>query len=78
MLVEGLINELQSVLAAAEPLDKERLTGEGAQLGASMTVHSPDGEQRSTCLFARRGGPAPRTAVGGVANRTRRAERQTW
>ena len=52
MRIEGRIGELQALLAAAEPLRASPATGAGAQLGATVTVRLPDGEEATYVLVS--------------------------
>ena len=52
MRIEGRIHELQALLAAAEPLETARAPGAAAQLGATVTVRLPDGEEASYVLVS--------------------------
>ena len=52
MRIEGRIHELQALLAAAEPLETRPASGAGAQLGATVTVRLPDGEEASYVLVS--------------------------
>jgi transcription elongation factor GreA len=52
MRIEARIRELQALLAAAEPLEASLATGAGAQLGVTVTVRLPDGEEATYVLVS--------------------------
>ena len=51
MRIEARIRELQALLAA-EPLEASLACGAGAQLGATVTLRLPDGEEASYVLVS--------------------------
>jgi transcription elongation factor GreA len=52
MRIEARIRELHALLAAAEPLEASLTMGAGAQLGATVTVRLPDGEEATYVLVS--------------------------
>ena len=52
MRIETRIHELDALLATAEPLQAGQTAGSGAQLGATVTVRLPDGEEATYVLVS--------------------------
>jgi transcription elongation GreA/GreB family factor len=52
MLVESRIHDLHALLAVAEPLEAGPTGDTGAQLGATVTVRLPDGEEATYVLVS--------------------------